>query len=80
MRALAADDASEASLPRSVIMKRLVISSTWPITSSTSGCMNCSHMPWPVMSTKWVMSSSAATPAVTPAPMPALSRGSSAIR
>jgi len=69
MRAFAAEDASEASLPRSVIAKRLVISRTWPITSSVSAHMNCSHIPCPVIRMKCTTSSSTATPAETAAPV-----------
>ena len=80
MRALVAEDASDASLPRSVIMKRLVMSRTWPTTSNVNACMNWSQMPCPVMSTSCTTKRSAARPTVTPAPIPAFNRGSRAIR
>src|SRR6266705_5014018 len=77
---IGADCASDTSLPRSVTTKRFISSKTWPTTKRASGCINCSHTPWPVMRTKCAASRSAATPIVAPAPTPAESRGNSTIR
>src|SRR5258706_6208 len=76
MRALAADCASDTSLPRSVTTKRLVTSKTWPTTKRVRGSMTGSHSPWPAMRTKWVPIRTATQPALATAPPPPEPRGS----
>ena len=80
MRFDSAPAASDCSLPRSVIKKRLVVSSRWPITSSAAGSISFTQMPGPIINAKWVPSSTTKMPSVNIAAGPARKRGNSAIR
>ncbi len=80
MRLDSAESRSDLALPRSVERKRLVVSRTWPITSSTAEAISWIHIRWPAISTKCATNSAASNNALTVKPIPALSRGSSTIR